>query len=99
MSLRISLCVSTNNLFVMQAYNTRLFKKSLPDKSVVYELAIASAEAKPRVSHVFQSDQKSINIDVIYGDHAPFMARLADCIEKARASGLLTSPNSTTKAE
>jgi dipeptidyl-peptidase-3 len=78
-------CIEYNNVFgVMQAYNTRLFKKSLTDKSVVYELAIASAEVKPRVSHVFQSEQKSINIDVIYGDHSPFMARLADCIEKAK---------------
>jgi dipeptidyl-peptidase III len=46
-------------------------------------LAISSAEAKPRVSHVFQHEGETFNIDVVYGDHAPFMLRLAEHVEKA----------------
>ena len=60
-----------------------MFKRQTQDETV-YELAIASAEAKPRVSHVFQADPHSINIDVVYGDHAPFLSRLAEYIEKAK---------------
>lgn len=50
----------------------------------MYELAIASAETKPKVSHVHQNEGNSVNIDVVYGDHSPFMSRLAENIEKAQ---------------
>ncbi|KAJ1493893.1 peptidase family M49-domain-containing protein [Baffinella frigidus] len=57
-----------------QAYNTRLFKDG-----GVYKLAVASAEVKPSVTHDFNGTK----IEVVYGDHAPFMKVLADSIAEA----------------
>ena len=57
-----------------QAYNTRLF-----EADGELELAIASADVKPPATHEF----KGAKIKVTYGDHQPFMARLADSIAAA----------------
>jgi hypothetical protein len=65
-----------------QAYNTRLF-----EKGDMLELAIASSEVKTPAMHEF----KGTKIQVLYGDHQPFMQALADNIQAAKASSKASS--------
>jgi dipeptidyl-peptidase-3 len=65
-----------------QAYNTRLF-----EKGDMLELAIASSEVKTPATHEF----KGTKIQVLYGDHQPFMQALADNMQADKASSKASS--------
>jgi dipeptidyl-peptidase-3 len=59
----------------IEGYNTRLFK--VADK--VYELRLASAEAKPAVEH----EHAGIKIRVVHGDFSKYLKHVADNLEHA----------------
>eukprot|EP00053_Salpingoeca_punica_P013300 m.119961 g.119961 ORF g.119961 m.119961 type:complete len:739 (-) comp16167_c0_seq2:171-2387(-) len=70
----------------ISGYNTRLFKQPSPDAPTKtrYQLRVASAVAK--AGPVFENEDKAGSwdrIEVVFGDHAPFMQRIVDNLKQA----------------